>query len=159
MKEKQYEDLHIKYMTAYACFELGDLDEARKEDLDILEKDPEYHRARTLLGYCYLETGSYKKAKENFIEVLNKCPGHVSCKNGLQQANEELISLYKEELKKDPENKGLALELCWCFYQNKSYQVCIDLLKGMSIDKDKENELYYDYCYWIMSSLRMQKIF
>ncbi len=152
LQERQYDDLYISYYLAHTSFYTGDLEEAYKACLKILEIQPEHYGAKYLVACYYLEQGDYKKAKEEYLNLLEIDPYDKSASDRLQKANEGLIERYQKEIKNDPANKQLKLDLGWCFCQNDLYKECIKLIKDMVIDKDKEKEIYYDY-YNLMSRI------
>lgn len=145
LREKQYDDLYIRYYLALTSLKTGDLERAYKEAGKILEEDKKHYGATYIIMSYFLETGQYKEAKKGFTYLLEAAPTNELASEGLRKANEKLIESYEEELTRNPDNKELKIELSKCFLQNDRYQECINLIKEMAIDEKKEQGIYYDY--------------
>jgi tetratricopeptide (TPR) repeat protein len=73
-------------MVGYATRKLGDVD----KDLDCYQRalalDPNYLWAREYLGEGYLQKGDVAKAKEQLMEIANRCAGSCEEYGKLEQA-------------------------------------------------------------------------
>ena len=59
----------------YSTRKLGDIDKGINYYHQALERDPDYTKARQYLGEAYLQKGDVGKAKEQLIEIANRCGG------------------------------------------------------------------------------------
>ncbi|ADL53057.1 tetratricopeptide repeat protein [Clostridium cellulovorans] len=137
----EYEALYIRYYIAEMYLECGELENVYEECTAILEADPEYFGAKVLLADYYLEKGEYKEAKERYIDLLEIDSYSQHLREGMQKANVALIEEMKQQLEREPKNNELRVELGWCFYQNKLFNQCVELISTMEVD----DEVYYDY--------------
>lgn len=141
LRAENYKDIYIKYYIAETDFELGSFEEAFETCHSLLETNPNHFGAKMILCSYYLQKKEYKKAKDGYIELLEIDHSNDTLVEGLKKANESLITEYEEQLKQEPDNKALKLDLGWCFFQNNLFSECIALIED--IEPDKEN--YYDY--------------
>jgi tetratricopeptide (TPR) repeat protein len=146
LRLKKVEDLCVKYYIAELYLESGDLESAYVECDAILKAHPEHFGAKSLLCAFYLKKEEYEEAKKRYLELLEMDNYNMKLQEGLQKSNIGLIKAIKEQLKEEPDNKALRLELAWCFFQNGSIGECMTLTDNMEID----SEIYYDY-YNLMS--------
>ncbi len=72
---KNREQARVLSSIGYSTRKLGDIDKGINYYHQALERDPDYTKARQYLGEAYLQKGDVGKAKEQLIEIANRCGG------------------------------------------------------------------------------------
>jgi tetratricopeptide (TPR) repeat protein len=72
---KNREQARVFSSIGYSTRKLGDVDKGINYYHQALERDPDYTKARQYLGEAYLQKGDVGKAKEQLIEIANRCGG------------------------------------------------------------------------------------
>ena len=72
---KNWEQARVLSSIGYSTRKLGDIDKGINYYHQALERDPDYTKARQYLGEAYLQKGDIGKAKEQLIEIANRCGG------------------------------------------------------------------------------------
>ena len=72
---KNREQARVLSSIGYSTRKLGDIDKGINYYHQALERDPDYTKARQYLGEAYLQKGDIGKAKEQLIEIANRCGG------------------------------------------------------------------------------------
>ena len=72
---KNREQARVLSSIGYSTRKLGDIDKGINYYHQALERDPNYTKARQYLGEAYLEKGDVGNAKEQLIEIANRCGG------------------------------------------------------------------------------------
>jgi tetratricopeptide (TPR) repeat protein len=72
---KSREQARVLSSIGYSTRKLGDVDKGINYYHQALERDPDYTKARQYLGEAYLQKGDVGKAKEQLIEIANRCGG------------------------------------------------------------------------------------
>ena len=72
---KNREQAKVLSSIGYSTRKLGDIDKGINYYHQALERDPDYTKARQYLGEAYLQKGDVGKAKEQLIEIANRCGG------------------------------------------------------------------------------------
>ena len=70
---KKQEQVRVLNMVGYTTRKLGDLDKGLEYYHKALSLDPSYLRAREYLGEGYLQKGDSAKAKEQLLEIADRC--------------------------------------------------------------------------------------
>jgi tetratricopeptide (TPR) repeat protein len=72
---KNREQARVLSSIGYSTRKLGDIDKGINYYHQALERDPDYTKARQYLGEAYLQKGDVGKAKDQLIEIANRCGG------------------------------------------------------------------------------------
>ena len=72
---KNREQARVLSSIGYSTRKLGDIDKGINYYHQALERDPDYTKARQYLGEAYRQKGDVGKAKEQLIEIANRCGG------------------------------------------------------------------------------------
>jgi len=104
-------------------------DEARKEYLKVLERDPDIAVIHKHLGVIYMESKDYKNAEAAYRKALSLDPGYTTgiAKLGLCLAAQKKYSRaeqkFKQAIKADPSNSNYHLDLGhFYYYLKKNYR-------------------------------------
>ena len=83
---KKQEQPRVLNYIGYTTRKLGDIDKGLDYYQRALALDPNYLRAREYLGEGYLQKGDVAKAKEQLIEIADRCNGSCEEYGKLEQA-------------------------------------------------------------------------
>jgi tetratricopeptide (TPR) repeat protein len=72
---KNREQARVLNSIGYSTRKLGDVDKGIDYYHQALALDPNFTKARQYLGEAYLQKGDVQKAKEQLIEIANRCGG------------------------------------------------------------------------------------
>jgi tetratricopeptide (TPR) repeat protein len=72
---KNRDQARVLSSIGYSTRKLGDVDKGINYYHQALERDPNYTKARQYLGEAYLQKGDVGNAKEQLIEIANRCGG------------------------------------------------------------------------------------
>ena len=104
-------------------------DEARKEYLKVLERDPDIAVIHKHLGVIYMESKDYKNAEAAYRKALSLDPGYTTgiAKLGLCLAAQKKYSRaeqkFKQAIKADPSNATYHIDLGhFYYYLKKNYR-------------------------------------
>ncbi len=104
-------------------------DEARKEYLKVLERDPDIAVIHKHLGVIYMESKDYKNAEAAYRKALSLDPGYTTgiAKLGLCLAAQKKYSRaeqkFKQAIKADPSNANYHIDLGhFYYYLKKNYR-------------------------------------
>ncbi len=134
---------YIYQYIGEALWEFGQKEKAHGIWLEILEREPEYYRAKYNIVRYMMEQGEYYEAREKMEQLLDANGQDEEVQKMLQAANRVLIEDYKGKIARgedDEHFKGdeLVLELGWCLFQNDEISEAIHLVEGLSPDTDQE---------------------
>jgi len=124
---EEIQSLHRYYGSQ--LFRRKKYDEARKEYLKVLERDPNISIIHKHLGVIYMKSKDYKKAEAAYRMALSLDPGYTTgiAKLGLCLAAQKKYSLaeqkFKQAIKADPSNANYHLDLGhFYYYLKKNYR-------------------------------------
>ena len=139
---KKYPDsFYIGNTYGELCLDAGDFAAARPVFEHLLEVRPENYDARLGLARCISASGDHLQAKEVVLDLLEISPGDDSAMEVLKEINEQLIVHYEEQLKDNPKDLGISLDLGWCLCQNEDYDRCLSMMEQLTPDEAHQ----YDY--------------
>lgn len=122
------EDVYIRYFIGKEKWLNHQEEAAHIIWQSILKQKPDYYGARVGMVYYASYKREYKVAKEQVLDIM-ECYGETKETNALMEdVNNHLIREMIEERKHNPQDEMLRLELGWCYFQNKEYELCHKLL-------------------------------
>lgn len=138
---------YIYLYIGEALWEFGQKEKAHAIWQDILEREPEYYRAKYNMVRYMMEQGKYYEAREEMEQLLDSNGQDEEVQSMLQEANRVLIEEYQGKIARGEEDehfKGdeLVLELGWCLFQNDKIPEAIHLVEGLSADTEQEYGYY-----------------
>lgn len=110
-------------------------DEAYKCYQQLLEENPDHYSARIGVAEYHRAKGEYKKAKEEFLDLLDENLHDEYIRENLIKVNEVLIAQYKEQRETEPDNLDLIMDLAWSLFQNNHAKECSSLLETVTPDE------------------------
>lgn len=149
LRDSYPENDYILFWYANVIAACGRGHEAYELWLSIVERNPDHYSAKMRIVEYLMETGDYYHAREGVLDLLEIANGDEALEGMLHKANQEMIQVYKEEMRtgavdeRFPKEK-LIFNLGWCLLQEKRMQEAADLFDGYTPDDEWE----YDYCYF-----------
>ncbi|MBE5935982.1 MAG: tetratricopeptide repeat protein [Lachnospiraceae bacterium] len=135
------DDASIVYIRAEIAWAVGNVGEARIYYQKLLTINSEHYYAKIGLADCYMQEKEFEKAKDLYAELREINPYDSYVIENLDAANENLISLFEENIKKDKSDVRSMLKLAWCYIQNDDIEKAIKIGKALEQIADP-----YDYC-------------
>jgi len=126
--DQQAADLDEMFKRARDLAFRGSRTEARELCKNILEKKPEYHDVRVLLGRIYAWDEEYDLARGELLRVIQESPSHLDAKSALIDveywANDlaQALKYCDEGLKKDPSNRDFLYKKAQIFEKQGNYK-------------------------------------
>lgn len=136
-------DSYVEIWSGYAYYADEQWEKARECWQAVLNIYPKNYAARKGIAQYQLHEQQYTEAKELIMELLEENGNDDAVLKLMREVNEPLLESYRKEAAEHPENKGPAIEACWCLFQNERFGEAIEGLETLHIEKDDEE--YYDY--------------
>lgn len=148
LRDSYPENDYILFWYANVIAACGRRHEAYELWLSIVERNPEHYSAKMRIAQYLMETGDYYHAREGVLDLLEIVNGDETLEEMLHKANQEMIQVYKEEMRTGAADERfpkeeLIFKLGWCLLQEERMQEAADLFDGYTPDDEWE----YDYCY------------
>lgn len=145
LAERYPEDDLLPAVWAEICLKEGNAAEAEALTRSILARMPEHKNAKRLLAQSLAQQKQYTEAKELIYDLLHAAGGdpvqqeHLG--SYLTEWNEEIIVELERIVKENPDDTENAIELAWCYSQNKRLEDTYAL--AMKIDPEKADPYQY----------------
>lgn len=143
------DNLDNKYKKAFELHKTGQLDEAEKLYIQIIENDNKNAEVFNLLGMIYLQKFQLSKAEECILKAISITPNKYFFENLAKvylekEDSDKAINLYLELLKIQPKNYDYLFNLAAAYKLENNIKKSIEYYKKAIETNPKNPDAYYN---------------
>lgn len=136
----------IQLEWAQQCFNMDDWVTCEQTCRLILLLRPDYEYAKELLANSLAKQGKYEDAKTLIFELMDLAGGDqrriYQLHQMIQEYNSHLIQILEDNVKENPLNDKLRVNLAWCYLQNERANDALNLCQMINANYEDSYEYH-----------------
>lgn len=135
-------DITILHFCGDLACSMQDFDAAKRYYNQAKQIAPDNYYVKAKHAELMFRTGSYKEARDTYMELLKENHYDNNVRIGMIRANQKMIEENEKLLAENPDDNTARMEIAWSRYQSYQFKEAVAFLTSFSPDEEQKFEYY-----------------